>query len=144
MTKSLLSTLTVTSRPAKASDLLSKRKERLLKKLEEQRQLAEGMINDELVVIHKEKWVTNNETGLKELKLFQRKTPKWFFLNNGTWFFEIRIGKARLEFEKNLTAIELESKEDLIESIKIIAEAIKLGELDKQIQSAETGFSKKK
>jgi hypothetical protein len=144
MTKSLLSSLRVTSKPSKATDLLGKRKERLLKRLEEQRQLAEGMINDELVVIHKEKWVTNNETGLKELKLFQRKTAKWFFQNNGTWFFEIRIGKARLELEKNCTVIELSSKEDLLESINIITEAIKIGELDKQIQSAETGFSKKK
>jgi hypothetical protein len=144
MTKSLLSTLSVTARPEKATDLLSKRKERLLKRLDEQYQIAKGMINDELVVIQKEKWVTNSESGLKEMKLVPRKPAKWFFQNNGNWFFEIRIGSARLELEKNCTAIELNSKEELLEVINTVVEAIKLGELDKQIKSAETAFSKKK
>ncbi|MCP4992021.1 MAG: hypothetical protein GY928_40010 [Colwellia sp.] len=102
------------------------------------------MINDELVVIQKEKWVTNSESGLKEMKLVPRKPAKWFFQNNGNWFFEIRIGSARLELEKNCTAIELNSKEELLEVINTVVEAIKLGELDKQIKSAETAFSKKK
>ncbi len=143
MTKSLLSLLKATSRPAKATDLLTKRKERLLKRLDEQRQLAEGMINAEVVVIQKEKWVINSESGVKEMKLIPRKTQKWFFQSNGTWFFEIRIGTARLEIAKNCKAIELNSKEDLIDTINTIVEAIKIGELDKQIESAETAFSKK-
>ena len=143
MTKSLLSNLKLSARPTKGTDIVSKRKERLLKRLDEQRLLAQGLIDNMPVTIYKEKWITNADTGQKEIKRISRKTPKWFFQSNGTWFWEIRIGTTKIELAKNCNAIEVGDKEKLIDALNTIYEAIKAGELDKQIENTETTFSKK-
>lgn len=143
MTKSLLSNLKLSARPIKGTDIVSKRKERLLKRLDEQRLLAQGLIDNMPVTIYKEKWITNADTGQKEIKRIPRKTPKWFFQSNGTWFWEIRIGTTKIELAKNCNAIEVGDKEKLIDALNTIYEAIKAGELDKQIENTETTFGKK-
>ena len=143
MAKSLLSSLKVTARPEKNTSILSKRKDRLLRRLDEQRQLAQGLADNKPVTIYREKWVKNTE-GVQELERIPRKTPKWFYQSNGTWFLEIRIGTTKIELEKDCTAIEVGDKNGLVDVIDTIVEAVKAGELDKQIEAAETAFSKKK
>ena len=143
MATSLLSKLKVTARPEKGTDMLSKRKERLLKRLDEQRQLAQGLLANEPVTIFREKWIKNSD-GIQELERIPRKTPKWFFQSNGSWYLEVRIGTTKLELAKDCTAIEVGGREGLVDTIDTVINAVKAGELNKQIESAETAFSKRK
>lgn len=143
MAKSLLSNLKVTARPEKSNDILSKRKERLLRRLDEQLQLVQGLIDNQPVVIYRQRWI-KGENDQPKLERIPRKVSKWFFQSNGSWYLELRIGSAKVEIAKDCNAIEVGDKEGLIETIDTVIEAIKEGELDKQIEAAETAFSKKK
>lgn len=142
MAKSILSGLTLSETKVKATDLLGKRKEKLINNLGIQKQLAEGLIKNEPVTIYKEKW-TKSESGKQDISRIPRKVNKWFNQISGTYFLTPRIGTAKLELAKGMTSIEVGDKANLPSVIDTLIEAIKAGELDKQIESAETAFSKK-
>jgi len=75
MAKSILSGLNLSETKSKATDLLGKRKQKLLQNLEVQKQLAQGLIDNEPVTIFKEKWIKTTE-GKQELERITRKVKK--------------------------------------------------------------------
>lgn len=116
MSKSALSNLTLAAKPSKATDLLGKRKEKLLNNLSLQKQLIQGLIDNESVVIYREKYV-KDKNGTMELQRTPRKVNKWFSQAGGLWYLTPRIGTAKLELAKGMTSIEVQEKEDLLEVV---------------------------
>jgi len=131
MTKSLLSTLKVTTRPenSKANSLLSKR-ERLLAKLDQQRNIARCYVNEEVYTVYKEKWTNDQETGERSKTRIAKNVRPWFYKRNNCYFFEVRYANKPLELLKGMHAIEVGNKTNLLSTIDTIVEAVIAGELD--------------
>ena len=145
MTKSLLSSLKVTSRPEKTSDNpLLKRREKLLSKLDQQLAMADALINGETYTAYREKWQKNPETGQQEKIRIPKNVAKWFYKRNNQYFFEVRYANKALELSKGNHAIEVGALENLIKTINTVSDAVVAGELDALLENVTTNLSKKK
>lgn len=145
MTKSLLSSLKVTSRPEKTSDNpLLKRREKLLSKLDQQLAMANALINGETYTAYREKWQKNPETGQQEKVQIPKNVAKWFYKRNNQYFLEVRYANKALELSKNNHAIEVGEQDNLVATIGTVIEAVVAGELDTLLENVTTNLSKKK
>jgi len=131
MTKSILSSLKVIARPenTKTNPIAAKR-EKLLRKLNQQKEMALCFVNDEVFTAYKEKWDKDPETGEKVKVKVPKKVSPWFYQRNNTLFFEVRYANKPLELQEGLQAIEVGSKTNLLPTINTIIEAVIAGELD--------------
>ncbi len=131
MTKSLLSSLKVTARPENGkTNPLVKRREKLLTKLNQQKDMATSLINDEAYTAYREKWVTDTETGERQKKRVAKRVKPWYYQRNNQYFLEIRKGNKALEIQPGMHAIEVGDKENLVSTIETVIEAVIAGELD--------------
>ncbi|WP_108944601.1 DUF6641 family protein [Shewanella halifaxensis] len=144
MTTSLLSSLKVTARPEDGSkNPLIQRREKLLTKLGQQKTLATALINQEVHTFYREKWVKDEETGKKEKVQVPKKVSPWFYKRNNRYYFEVRSGNKPLELQKGMHAIEVGEKEDLVNTIETIIEAVVAGELDLLLTKGDKPGTKK-
>jgi len=143
MTKSLLSKLKVTTRPenAKANPLLSKR-ERLLAKLDQQRNMARCYVNDEVYTVYKEKWVNDQETGERTKTRIAKNVRPWFYKRNNCYFFEVRYANKPLELSKGMHAVEVGDKANLLPTIDTVIEVVIAGELDTSLVASAKPINK--
>lgn len=145
MTKSLLSSLKVTSRPEKTSDNpVLKRREKLLTKLDQQLAMATALTNGETYTAYREKWQKNVETGQQEKVRIAKNVARWFYKRNNQYFFEVRYANKALELSKGNHAIEVGELDNLIPTIKTVTDAVVAGELDSLLENIVTPLSKKK
>lgn len=145
MTKSLLSSLKVTSRPEKTSDNpLIKRREKLLFKLDQQLAMANALINDETYTAYREKWQKNTETGQQEKIRIPKNVAKWFYKRSNQYFFEVRYANKALELSKGNHAIEVGGLTNLTKTISTVIDAVVAGELDTLLENVTTNLTKKK
>lgn len=114
-------------------DPVVRRREKLLEKLDEQKQAAQHAIDGKIYTPTKRAWVTDNETGEKKLVDKPKKVRAWFWENAGIWYFQVRYGAKLLELASGKPAIEVGDKDKLIFVIDICIDAVKEGELDKQL-----------
>jgi len=113
------------------------RRQRLIEKLGEQAKLANGLLNDEPVQFTRLVNEKNAETGERRQVEKPKRVRQWFWHDlDGTWFLEIRFGNKTLELGKGQQAIEVGEKEKLTATIETVIEAVKVGELDAEIQKA--------
>jgi len=143
MTKSLLSKLKVTTRPenTKANPLLSKR-ERLLAKLDQQRNMARCYVNDEVYTVYKEKWANDKETGERTKIRIAKNVRPWFYKRNNCYFFEVRYANKALELSKGMHAIEVGNKTNLLPTIDTVIQVVIAGELDTSLVASAKPINK--
>jgi len=145
MTKSLLSSLKVTSRPEKTSENpLLKRREKLLSKLDQQLAMANALINDDTYTAYREKWQKNTETGQQEKIRIPKNVAKWFYKRSNQYFFEVRYANKALELSKGNHAIEVGELTNLTKTISTVIDAVVAGELDTLLENVTTNLSKAK
>jgi hypothetical protein len=145
MTKSLLSSLKVTSRPEKTSENpLLKRREKLLSKLDQQLAMANALINDDTYTAYREKWQKNTETGQQEKIRIPKNVAKWFYKRSNQYFFEVRYANKALELSKGNHAIEVGELTNLTKTISTVIDAVVAGELDTLLENVTTNLSKTK
>jgi len=143
MKTSLLSSLKLTARPEKtAQSPLLKRRERLLVKLERQKDMAQALVNGERYIAYKDKWQINPETKAKELIQEPIKIKPWFYQSKNRYFFEVRYANKALALQAGKQAIEVGSIDNLVTTIETVIQAVIAGELD-TLLSANNPFSKK-
>ncbi|OBT04768.1 hypothetical protein A9267_17665 [Shewanella sp. UCD-FRSSP16_17] len=136
MTKSLLSSLKVTSRPEKTSDNpILKRREKLLSKLDQQLAMANALVNGESYTAYREKWQKNPETGTQEKVRIPKNVSKWFYKRNNQYFFEVRYANKALELSKGNHAIEVGELDSLTQTITTVIDAVVAGEVDELLAS---------
>jgi hypothetical protein len=102
------------------------KRQKLVKRLEDQKQLLENPA----YLVTEQKWLVNDE-GIKVLVDKQRRIKRWWRTEvTGDVSFTIRYGQKIIELEKGKGSISLSSKDDLPETIDLIIAATKQGELD--------------
>jgi hypothetical protein len=142
---SILNKLSLTARPEKASENKTLRKrEKLLTKLNQQLAMAQSHVAGETYTVYKEKWQKNEETGQQEKVQIPKKVSPWYYLRNNQYFVEVRYGNKPLELSKGNHAIEVGEKENLVETIETVIEAVLAGEVDALLDKVTSHLSKKK
>ena len=121
------------------SDPKLKRRRKLLDKLNEQMRLAE----DSSYQPTRMKWVTDTDGERKRVEVPKRVKQWWGKDANGNTVLTIRYGSKPLELAKGKQAIKLASNDDVVKTLKVIAEAVEAGELDGIIEQ-QTGMPKLK
>jgi hypothetical protein len=133
-----LKSLTFTTMPQVTVNPVIDRRNRIIERLEEQKQL---LGNPKYMRIVKERV---NKDGVKTIVEKQQKVqPWWRAASNGTYAFGIRAGKL-IEFEKGRTAVTAPSLDKLPAVIDTLIAAVKAGELDAQLESASKSIGARK
>lgn len=144
MTK-LLNQLTITAKPAKSKlTPIEKRQQKLLSKIEEQQEMAKCLLEGVEFQAYKYKNITDPETGVKNKVKVPKRIRPWFYECKGDYFLEIKYGSKSLELAKGKTAITVGEKEKLVGVLAIVAESVKVGELDAQLNAIQAPARKAK
>lgn len=125
----ILKALTFTSLTASRQNSVIARRTKLIRRLEQQKQLA----LDPNYVSSVSKWV-RNEAGSKELvKLQKRVRPWWREDVTGTIGMTVRYGSKAIEFEKGKAAIVVARRDELTAIIDTVIAGVRAGELDEHL-----------
>lgn len=145
---SALSTLKLTNakRP-QAMPAVVIRRNKLVKKLYEQIQLAEAQQAGETYTAKRLKNVRDSETGLtKTVEVTKRVRAWWWTSDAGKLCVNVKYGSNTLELGKGKFAIELASATELVPVLTTLKDATEAGELDSQIEAVagvvKSGFGK--
>ncbi len=108
-------------------------KSKLLDNMHKQLQASEAMIKGETFLVERLAFVAG-EGGTKSKQFVKRPLKKWYWRDvNGLVRFALRVRNKRLELATGKTDIVVGDDKDLPVAIKLAMEAVKAGELDKQI-----------
>jgi hypothetical protein len=135
MATSLMSTLKLVtaSRENKVSPVLQRR-QKLIKKLDEQIELAKAQANGTAFTATKFKNVINAETGIMEYKQVPKRVRAWWWKNDaGKWNLVVRYGARIIELSKGKNSIELENEAAILPTLDLVRKIIEAGELDEAI-----------
>lgn len=121
-----------------------RRRAKLLTNIERQIKSAEAALKGEYYAFTDFRYVTDPETGERTRKGVSVKVKQWWWKDiAGNYYLCIKYGSKRLEFAKDKFAIDVGEQKNLILIFEKIAEAVKVGELDKQIAAlADKSFGK--
>jgi len=111
------------------------RKNKLLKKLDEQISLATAQKNGELFTVKRLKNVKDQNGNSTQLEVAKRVSP-WFWTDNNKTYVQIRYGTRVLELQKGKNTIECSSSDDLVKALAIVRSSVANGELDSVIEAA--------
>jgi len=111
------------------------RKNKLLKKLDEQISLATAHKNGELFTVKRLKNVKDENGNSTQIEVQKRVSP-WFWTDNNKTFVQIRYGARVLELQKGKNTIETASADDLLKTLGIVRTCVANGELDSVIETA--------
>jgi len=113
------------------------RKNKLIKKLDEQIALATAQKNGELFTVKRLKNVKDGNGNSTQIEVVKRVSP-WFWTDNsvGKTFIQIKYGTKILEIQKNKNTIETASQDDLVKTLGIVRTCVANGELDTVIEAA--------
>jgi hypothetical protein len=134
MATSLMSTLKLVAatRENKVSPVLQRR-QKLIKKLDEQILLATAALNGETYQSTKFKNVVNAE-GLTEYKQVPKRVRAWWWKNDaGKINLVVRYGARIVELSKGKNSIELENEAAILPTLDLVKKIIEAGELDAAI-----------
>ena len=111
------------------------RKNKLIKKLDEQINLAAAQKNGELFTVKRLKNVKDENGNSTQIEMAKRVTP-WFWSDNNKTFVQIRYGTRVLELQKGKNTIETSSADELLKILGIVRTCVANGELDSVIEAA--------
>ena len=124
-----------------------KRRNKLLQKLKEQRELAAAMASGQTYMPRRLRTVRDQQTGERLVKELPVRIKAWWWTGEkGETLLSIFYGSKTLELAKGRTAIELTNPAELITTLDTVIQAVNNAELDAQIDAASTklrdGFKK--
>jgi hypothetical protein len=124
--------LVAATRENKTSPVLQRR-QKLIKKLDEQILLAHAAVNGETYSPTKFKNVVNAE-GVTEYKQVPKRVRAWWWENEaGKWNLVVRYGARIVELSKGKNSIELENEAAILPTLDLVKKIIEAGELDAAI-----------
>ncbi|TDK68527.1 DUF6641 family protein [Sapientia aquatica] len=128
----ILGSLKITAKPAKAStDPIIVRREKLLIRLQEQREIAQCFIDGKpYVAPDRQRVKINAETGEKTTETVQKRVKAWFSGSDGNMVLEVRYGNVPIEFAPGKSAIEVGKAARLVPTIETVIAAVTAGEVD--------------
>ena len=124
-------------------DPVMRRRDKLLGKLDEQRNTAEHALDGKVYTVMKRGWVTDTETGDKKRVDRPKNVRAWYWETAGVWYFQVRYGAKLLDLGNDKPTIEVGDKDNLLEVIDVCINATKDGEFDKQLTEIAGATTKK-
>ena len=125
--------LVAATRENKTSPVLQRR-QKLIKKIDEQMELAKAQANGSIYNPTKFKNIVNAETGTNEYKQVPKRIRAWWWKNEaGKWNLVVRYGARIIELGKGKNSIELENEAAILPTLEVIKKAVEAGELDDAI-----------
>lgn len=134
----LLSTLKLSNakKPKSVSDV-TKRRNKLIKKLSEQRELAVAHADGKTFAATRLRTVKDAETGLRVAKETAVRIKQWWWEGDkGETLFAVHYGSKLLDLSKGKATIEVANIAELIKVLDVLTSAVKSGELDTQMEAA--------
>ena len=117
-----------------AEDLL---RSKLITRLLEQKELVEADLKGEQLFKTRFKFVTDSETGEAKRAEVQKQLRRWWGKDeDGQVMLTLRYGNKPLAIADGKSTIEVGTLDKLPKIIETIIEAVKAGELDKQLNAA--------
>jgi len=148
MTTSALASLklTIARKPRALPDTI-KRRNKLIQKLNEQKDLALAVLDGKNYLPKRLRTVLDTSTGEKIVREMPVRIKAWWWTGEkNETLLSVFYGSKTLELAKGKTAIELHSMKDLPSALETLVTAAMNGELDTQIESASRklreGFKK--
>ena len=125
-------TLIAATKPNALAPIVQKRN-KLLKKLHEQIELATALAEGRNYTATKLRTVTDDAGNTKTVEQPKRIRQWWWTADNGKLCLTVRYGAKLLELAKGKTAIELASADELVTVLETVKAAVAAGELDAAI-----------
>jgi len=148
MSTAILATLKLTAaRKSRALPNVVRRRNKLLTKLTEQRELAAALEQGNQYAPKRLRTLRDVNTGARMVKEVAVRIKPWFWTGErGEILLSINYGSKQIEIAKGKTAIDVGDTRNLVNVLDTVISAIKNGELDAQIESASVklreGFKK--
>lgn len=148
MSTNILNTLKLTAaRKSRALPDVVKRRNKLLQKLTEQRELAAALEQGQHYTPKRLRSLRDADTGARVVKEVTVRIKPWFWTGEkGECLLAINYGSKQIELQKGKTAIDVGSTDKLVPVLETVITAVKNGELDVQIEAASSklrdGFRK--
>ena len=148
MSTTILNTLKLTAaRKTRAVPDVVKRRNKLLMKLGEQRELAAALGQGQHYAPKRLRSLRDAETGARIVKEVAVRIKPWFWTGEkGETLLAINYGSKQIELQKGKTAIDVGTAENLVTVLDTVINAVRNGELDAQIEAASVklrdGFKK--
>lgn len=125
------------------------RRNKLNQHLTHQISLAKDTIAGDVFTAKTVKFVTNQESGVREpVEISKQVKPWWFTTPAGKIALTLKYGSKPLEIIKGKNAVETADMDDLVATLEVIKAAVNAGELDAQIEqttrTVRAGFAKGK
>ncbi len=134
LTKLKLTDKTRTDVETNPEDLL---RNKLIARLLEQKELVEADLKGDQLTKTRFKFVTDSETGESKRVEVQKQLRRWWWKDeSGQVMLTLRYGNKPLAITGDKSTIEVGTMDKLPKIIDTIIEAVKAGELDKQLNAA--------
>ena len=139
-----LSTLKLTNvkRAARVSDDVQRRT-KLIRRLQEQRELARAAAVGQRYTPEKTRWVRDEATGERTQVVVGKRVKQWWFdAEDGRLALSIRYGSGVLELARGKFSIDVADITQMADTVDVVVAAVAAGELDAQIASAAQSLRK--
>ena len=140
MSTNVLSTLKLTAaRKSRALPDVIKRRNKLLQKLTEQRELATALAQGQHYAPKRLRSVRDADTGTRVVREVAVRIKPWFWTGEkGETLLAVNYGSRQIELQKGKTAIDVGAAGNLVTVLDTVIDAVKAGELDAAIELAST------
>ena len=120
----------------RAISSLVKRRNKLLMRLRQQREMAEASLNGQPYLATRLRSVKDPQSGLTSIKQMPVRVKSWWWTGDkGETLVAVRYGSKTLEIAKGKTAIQMSAETDRPGTLDAVIAAVENGELDTQLQA---------
>ena len=116
--------------------VIQQKRNKLTTKIWEQIQLAEAEASGTTFTNKRFKTIKTLEGDTKTVEVEKRIRPWWFTNEQGKMCVHVKYGSKPIQLAKDKIAVELGTKDELVNTLKVLKSAIELGELDQEIEKA--------
>ena len=124
-----------------------RRRNKLIRRLCEQRALAEAAAAGTVFAPTKQRRVRDTETGERRTVIVTKRVKQWWFATDDNRLaLTVRYGSQILELARGKFSVDVQNLDQLPTTIDLVIEAVREGELDDKIAAAagtlQRGFKK--
>jgi len=137
MSKLLSSLKIVQAKRQSLADPIVFRRMKLIRKLDEQINLANAVLNGTTYVVKRLKNIKNEQSGeVRSFEVVRNVRPMFFKSTNDKLCVQVRYGSKVVELAKGKNAIQVDDEKTLVKVLETVRSAVFDGELDEQIAIA--------
>ena len=119
------------------SDPTQFRRQKMIKKLDEQILMAAALVEGRQPLITRTRRVRDSETNERQLVKSTASVRQWWFMSEtGKTAVQLRYGSRVITLAKNRNAVEVSGNGELLATLQTLKTAVAAGELDQEIAVA--------